>query len=658
MRIKMERPFTAYSGEDPYIFVSYSHADAALVYPELKWLHDQGFNIWYDEGISPGSTWRDEVALALTQCRLFLYFVSPRSVASSNCLKEVNFCLSRERKMLCVHLEKTDLPVGLELSLSDMQAIMCTDHSPDAYRKKLEDSLGSLLPRQLQPVDLTFASDDSKSPTDEKSIAVLPLVNRNLDAENEYLSDGIAEELINGLSRLKDLRVASQMSSFRFKNQDADMQVVGEKLSVQNILSGSIQKAGNRIRVNIRLDRVSDGSMLWSQKYDNNLEDIFELQDDIARQVIEALEVELASSSQRVDLIDAGTRNIEAYNAFLLGMHEFNKLTIESLNQAAEQFTTAATIDTNFGRASWFKYICFDILLNAFGGALDEFQPKMRAAIQKVESTDFTMPVPKVVIGRWLEFGLQSDHRLLANEAVEKFQHSDPEWRDHEYWQMAQCLRSAGLLNAALNYEDRYFDSTTSNLQDLNTEARYVYLLTALGQFDRAINMWTERIAAYPDEPLSIGERALLYSRTGQYEKAERDLADIVKVFPRNFAQFYHLYWRREIDAAKAYYSWLEKRKNLMPIFKYWGAFLLGDLDKGIQYLNQLYDRNGVLFDVHVALRRVIPYSTYQEILQKPGFQELLAKDGADSHWQAELIDLANGVSDITGIHVQVDENY
>ena len=106
----MERPFTAYKGSDPYIFVSYSHGDAAEVYPELVRLREAGFNLWYDEGISPGSTWRDEVALALTQCSLFLFFVTPRSVASANCQQELNFSLSRERKMVRVHLEDTVLP--------------------------------------------------------------------------------------------------------------------------------------------------------------------------------------------------------------------------------------------------------------------------------------------------------------------------------------------------------------------------------------------------------------------------------------------------------------------------------------------------------------------------------------------------------------------
>lgn len=292
----MDRPFPAYKGDDPYIFVSYAHEDAALVYPEIARLRDQGYNIWYDEGINPGSSWRDEVALALTQSKVFLYFVTPRSVSSSNCLKEVNFCLSRERQILAVHLENTVLPVGLELSLSDMQAIIRDDHSDQAYQDKLSDCFKSLLPGPVESIAIESKQSIAKS--DERSIAILPLVNRTSDPENDYLCDGISEELINGLSQLSNLRVASQMASFRYKHQDVELHVMGEKLGVETILSGSVQKSGTRLRINLRLDHAKDGDTLWSRRYDRELADIFELQDDIAKQVIIALKLELSSSEQ------------------------------------------------------------------------------------------------------------------------------------------------------------------------------------------------------------------------------------------------------------------------------------------------------------------------------------------------------------------------
>ncbi len=333
----MESPFPAYKGDAPYIFVSYSHEDVAHVYPELRHLHEQGFNIWYDEGISPGSTWRDEVALALTQCKLFLYYISPRAVRSENCLQELNFALSRERKVLAVHLEPTELSMGVELSLSNKQAILRTDHSEEAYHRKLEESLRSMLPT-IEPMELGFALTPAEAAAEppEKSIAILPFTNRSSDSENEYLCDGIAEELIGGLAKLEDLRVASQMSSFALKNQSHDIKTIGEKLGVSHVLNGSVQKSGNRVRVNVSLNDVARDHAIWSEHYDGTLDDVFELQENVAQNVVSALKVELGSDSRDSPLVDAGTSNAPAYNAFLLGLHSFMSLTARSLMEALD----------------------------------------------------------------------------------------------------------------------------------------------------------------------------------------------------------------------------------------------------------------------------------------------------------------------------------
>lgn len=149
----MERPFPAYEGKDPYIFVSYSHSDSALVYPELVRLRDAGFNIWYDEGISPGATWRDELAEALANCDVFLFFITPDAARSPNCNKEVNFALTRERRFLSVYLEETQLPSGLEFSISDLQAILKFHSDEETYGDKLNAALRSLLPVSLEIID-------------------------------------------------------------------------------------------------------------------------------------------------------------------------------------------------------------------------------------------------------------------------------------------------------------------------------------------------------------------------------------------------------------------------------------------------------------------------------------------------------------------------
>ena len=108
----MDRPFAAYKGDDPYIFVSYAHDDADLVYPEMQRLRELGFNIWYDEGISPGASWRDELAHAIEQCSLFLFFVTNKSVKSQYCLQEVSYAQDNNRRILVVYLEDVELSGG------------------------------------------------------------------------------------------------------------------------------------------------------------------------------------------------------------------------------------------------------------------------------------------------------------------------------------------------------------------------------------------------------------------------------------------------------------------------------------------------------------------------------------------------------------------
>ena len=117
----MERPFPAYQGDEPYIFVSYSHQDTDIVYQGIQLLQNQGYNIWYDEGINPGASWREEVAESILGCDLFIILVSPQSANSDPCLKEVNFALEHNRALLAIHTERTQLSPGLELALNDRQ---------------------------------------------------------------------------------------------------------------------------------------------------------------------------------------------------------------------------------------------------------------------------------------------------------------------------------------------------------------------------------------------------------------------------------------------------------------------------------------------------------------------------------------------------------
>ena len=641
----MERPFPAYQGDAHYIFVSYAHDDGELVFPEITRLNDHGFNVWYDEGISPGATWRDEVALALTQCKLFLYFITPRSVASTNCLKEVNFCLSRERKMLCIYLEETDLPVGLELSLSDMQAIIRSHHSQQSYEQKLTDALQSLLPKVSESIAIPIAQPTSN----ETSIAILPLVNRSNDPDNEYLCEGISEELIGGLAPVEGLKVASQLSSFAMKNQNIDVVLMGEQLRVDHILSGSVQKAGNRVRISVLLSRVKDGSSLWSNRYDRELEDIFELQEDVARKVVDALKVELGAD-EPAQLVDAGTANAQAYEAFLIGLYEARSGTRRSLSKAVVHLQQAAELDPDYARVHWWSYFCYWRLIGV-GLARQEMEPKAEAALNRAKAAGFNPPVPWIKARRDLFPQTRPDQRTLAREAHEKIRHPDPEWQSFEYVQLGDCLIAAGLNHAASDYYEAYLERAQHDLSATWIQPRYRYLLQQIGRFDKAIDLCTEAIAQ--DQQVTA-ERANLFSRTGQYEKAARDLATMHEAYPhKNISDFYYLYWRRELDATKS--SWLQ---NHEPQYQALGCFLLGDIDGGLNHLEE-----EIRLGVHPSVFRsnigaLLPQSILREVELHPRFQAILKQFDIDDAWRDELMGIANDLSDATGIHVKRDDDY
>ena len=156
-----ERPLPAYDGDEPYVFVSYSHEDDDLVYPEIRWLQDQGFNVWYDEGISGATRWRDAIAGRLSGCHLLLFYVSPASVESQVCREELEFALDGERPVLSVHVEPTTLPDGIRLAIANRQALLRHELERDDYERKLLSAVATYLEQPLPEISLRAPSRKS-----------------------------------------------------------------------------------------------------------------------------------------------------------------------------------------------------------------------------------------------------------------------------------------------------------------------------------------------------------------------------------------------------------------------------------------------------------------------------------------------------------------
>lgn len=218
-----------------------------------------------------------------------------------------------------------------------------------ALQKKKESrylSMGDML------TDLRRALKNSgvKAEESEPSIAVLPFANMSDDRKQDYFCDGMAEEIINSLTQVERLRVVARTSSFAFRNTLLDMREIGRQLGVDPLLEGSVQKAGDRLRITTQLVDVRSGYHLWSERFDRKLEDVFNIQDEIARNVVQALKVTLSENERRV-IEKVPTTNIEAYDLYMRAMQRYHEMTFKGLEYARNALTSAIIRDPNYALA-------------------------------------------------------------------------------------------------------------------------------------------------------------------------------------------------------------------------------------------------------------------------------------------------------------------
>ena len=196
------------------------------------------------------------------------------------------------------------------------------------------------------PADASVAA----APISKKSVAVLPFVNMSADKNQDYFSDGISEEILNALAQVKDLKVAGRTSSFQFKGKNQDLRAVGQALGVAHVLEGSVRKQGDKVRITAQLVQTADGFHVWSESYDGDLKDVFQLQENIARAITDTLQV-ILSGDQAERLVAVPTQNAEAYSLSLQASQIFNRRDGARFGEAIAQLQQALRLDPKFARA-------------------------------------------------------------------------------------------------------------------------------------------------------------------------------------------------------------------------------------------------------------------------------------------------------------------
>jgi TolB-like protein/tetratricopeptide (TPR) repeat protein len=412
-----------------------------------------------------------------------------------------------------------------------------------------------------------------------KSIAVLPFVNMSNDPENEYFTDGIAEEITNALTKITTLRVTARASAFAFKGKGQDIGEIGRKLKVATVLDGSVRKAGNRLRVTAQLVNVADGSNLWSERYDRQLEDVFAIQDEIAESIVRALRVVLTEDEKRA-IEKAPTENVKAYEFYLRGRQFFHQFRRTSILHARRMFERAIETDPKYALAYTGIADCCSFLYMYWDGSKANVDGAVSASGTALA---LDPELAEAHVSRGFALTLSGKYGA-ATEEFEKALALNPNLFEAHYLYARACFQEGRLEDAIRHYEEasrlrpedyqslfmtknalnklgrtdeaksvqrRGLQVAGKHLELNPDDARALYLgaiaLLQLGERDRALE-WSKRaLAIDPEDCLVLYNVACTFSLAGLVDDA---IACLEKAIQNG-------YGHRE---------WLDKDSDLDPL--------------------------------------------------------------------------------------------
>ena len=492
-------------------------------------------------------------------------------------------------------IEPLALPGGVCLSQSVQAQVW----------NKIDRPLTSLGPKELKNVDLPMevfrvilpweerekqkAEQESKR-LDRTRLAVLPLTNISQNPEDAYFADGMTEELIYALSRIQGLRVIAQTSVMAYRGTTKTIREIGRELNVGSILEGSVRKAGDRVRITIQLIDVSSEEHLWSERYDRELADVFEIQSEISIEVAKGLKTLLKAAVQ-AGAIEKPTDRLDAYTEYLKGRHFWNRRTRTALLQALEHFERAVEADPNFAKAYSGIADTYTVLANHGYETHDAALPKAKEAAKRALELDPNLAEAHASLGiAHLQF--KSDVEAAEREFKEAIR-LNPSYATARQWY-------SGTLQTELRYEEA-LDQVLKAIE-LDPMAHIIHvnvgnLLSEMGRHEEAKEHYRRAIELEPDYEGSYGELARADMTLWNWCGAEETLDRALERNPNNAHALVnkanlHLILGRGEEASQA----MQKARTIAPdspyVLDHWAQFCraVGHPDEAIKALDDLAD--------------------------------------------------------------------
>jgi adenylate cyclase len=467
-------------------------------------------------------------------------------------------------------------------------------------------------------------SDSVPSGGGKATVAVLPFANLSADQNDEYFSDGMTDEIMGQLSKIAGLQVAARSSSFQFKNKNEDATKVGGMLHVGHLLEGSVRRSAGRIRIEVELIDAASGFTLWSERYDEQPADVFEIQTAVAQRVAEKLRVNLLAN-ERERLERKPTANLEAYNQYLLGRFYFAQFSEEGWTKAIECYSRAVQLDPNFALA-------YEALGEAYGMASSftlpprEATPKAKASIERALALDDTLGGAHGAMAYDVLYSYDWNWPAAEREFKRALELDPSNAQTHgEY---GEFLTSMSRFDEALKERFLARDLDPLQAQSLVGIAR-VY--REARQYDKAMDWLGRAIEMTPGSWAGYQIRATIFDLKGDMAGALRDAAKADSLahspFTKSLLGGLQARTGRRDEALKilAELKQLAARRYVDPICFVDVYFSVGDLEEGFRRLDQAYaDRSSFLLNMNNPV--------WHTLWGDPRFEAIYAKVGLPPH--------------------------
>jgi len=459
-----------------------------------------------------------------------------------------------------------------------------------------------------------------------RTIAVLPFVNSSPDPDNEYLSDGITDELINALAKVEGLRVASRTSVFALKGKAQDVRAIGALLEATEVLEGSVRRSGENLRITVQLTSADDGRLVWSERYDRKLHDVFAIQDEIARTIVTTLR---ATSFANIApaRTNRHTKNVQAYGLYLRGRYAWNKRTSEGITEGIKYFEEAIALDPTYALAYTGLADSFSLQIDYRSVPVHEGHEKAEFYARKAIALDDTLAEAHASLA-WSLFIYEWD----LDDATREFQRAielDPRYAAAHQW-YAFLLASRGKFDEALLEAHTAQENDPASVS-VRRSLGYCYVYAR--KYERARYHLSRAIAMNPTAEESYRIQGLILTMLGEYSEAERvlreafELASPGTTYTKATLAYSLARGGDKTFALKVRDELLEKRKHdyVSPVELATVSVALGELEQAVDWCELAAEekRGWVMYlGVHPVV---------DPLRQNPRFQALVRKMGLES---------------------------